>query len=141
MLSLQKLRLSSIQKQYLAVVSASSAKLAVQPATLNGGVSGLAPSPGDLMAWLEDIKARFNAIQNDIREFVAKLIRDPRGSASDFKARLTEGFTDNAMFSAAYTSASTKRFQSLSKPTQNHDLAQSSPGGNRFTACIVATRD
>ena len=42
------------------------------------------------MAWLEDIKARFNAIQNDIRAFVAGLIRDPRGSASDFKARLTE---------------------------------------------------
>ena len=74
----------------IAAVSASSAKLAVQPATLNGGVSGLAPSPGDVMAWLEDIKTKFNAIQNGIRAFVAGLIRDPRGSASDFKARLTE---------------------------------------------------
>ena len=42
------------------------------------------------MAWLEDIKARFNAIQNDIQAFVAELMRDPRGSASDFKAQLTE---------------------------------------------------
>ena len=58
----------------IAAVSASSAKLAIQPALLNGGVSGLAPSPGDVMAWLEDIKARFNAIQNDIRAFVAELI-------------------------------------------------------------------
>ena len=34
----------------IAAVSASSAMLAVQPANLNGGVSGLAPSPGDVMA-------------------------------------------------------------------------------------------
>ena len=42
----------------IAAVSASSAKLAVQPATLNGGVSGLAPSPGDAIVWIEDIRTR-----------------------------------------------------------------------------------
>ena len=117
----------------IAAVSASSAKLAVQPATLNGGVSGLASSPGDVMVWLEDIRARYNAILNGIRAFVAELIRDPRGSASDFKARLTEA--ENI---ALYIRLHQRKD---SKASQNHDLAQSSPRGNSFTAYIVATRD
>ena len=43
----------------IAAVSESSAYLAVQPQTLNCSASGMAPSPGDVMAWLEDIKMRY----------------------------------------------------------------------------------
>ncbi len=35
-------------------VSASNAKIAVQPATLNCGANGLSPSPADVFAFLED---------------------------------------------------------------------------------------
>ena len=71
-------------------VSASTAKIAVQPATLNCGSNGITPSPRDVIAWLEDIKGRYNAIQNGIRGFLVYILRDPTGSANDFKAKLTE---------------------------------------------------
>jgi len=59
-------------------VSASNAKIAVQPATLNCGANGLTPSPADVFAFLEDIKTRYNAIFNGIRAFIARIIRDPQ---------------------------------------------------------------
>ena len=74
----------------LQAVSASTAKIAVQPATLNCGSNGITPSPRDVIAWLEDIKGRYNAIQNGIRGFLVYILRDPTGSANDFKAKLTE---------------------------------------------------
>ena len=51
-------------------VSASNAKIAVQPATLNCGANGITPSPADVFAFLEDIKTRYNAIFNGIRAFI-----------------------------------------------------------------------
>ena len=74
----------------LQAVSASTAKIAVQPATLNCGSNGITPSPRDAIAWLEDIKGRYNAIQNGIRGFLVYILRDPTGRANDFKAKLTE---------------------------------------------------
>ena len=71
-------------------VSASNAKIAVQPATLNCGANGLTPSPADVFAFLEDIKTRYNAIFNGIRAFIARIIRDPTGSVKDFQACLNE---------------------------------------------------
>ena len=67
-------------------VSASNAKIAVQPATLNCGANGLTPSPADVFAFLEDIKTRYNAILNGIRAFMVRIIRDPTGSVKDFQA-------------------------------------------------------
>ena len=58
-------------------VSASNAKIAVQPATLNCGANGLTPSPADVFAFLGDIKARYNAILNGIRAFIVRIIRHP----------------------------------------------------------------
>ena len=71
-------------------VSTSNAKITVQPATLNCGANGLTPSPADVFAFLEDIKTRYNAILNGIRAFIARIIRDPTGSAKDFQACLNE---------------------------------------------------
>ncbi len=71
-------------------VSTSNAKIAVQPATLNCGANGLNPSPADVFAFLEDIKARYNAIFNGIRAFIVRIIRDPTGSVLEFQACLTE---------------------------------------------------
>ena len=77
-------------------VSASTAKIAVQPATylrlltVVQNSNGITPSPRDAIAWLEDIKGRYNAIQNGIRGFLVYILRDPTGSANDFKAKLTE---------------------------------------------------
>ena len=71
-------------------VSASNAKIAVQPSTLNCGSNGITPSPRDVIEWIGDIKGRYNAIQNGIRGFLVYILRDPTGSANDFKAKLTE---------------------------------------------------
>ena len=43
-----------------------------------------------MFAFLEEIKTRYNAIFNDIRAFIARIIRDPTGSAKDFQACLNE---------------------------------------------------
>ena len=71
-------------------VSASTAKIAVQPATLNCGANGITPSPSDVFAFLEDVKTRYNAILNGIRAFLVRIISDPTGTISEFQACLNE---------------------------------------------------
>jgi len=71
-------------------VSISNAKIAVQPAALNCGVNGLTPSPADMFAWIEDIRAKHNTIAGMTRTFLSHILRNPTGSASDFKAFLNE---------------------------------------------------
>ena len=43
-----------------------------------------------MFAFLDDIKARYNAILNGIRAFIVRIIRDPTGSVKDFQACLNE---------------------------------------------------
>ena len=51
---------AELSLKVISAVAASNAKIAVQPATLNCGSNGSTPSPRDVMAWIEDIKGRYN---------------------------------------------------------------------------------
>ena len=81
---------AELSLQTIKAVSVSNAKIAVQPATLNCGANGLAPSPTDVNVWIEDIRIRYNIIPNGIRAFLSRILRDPTGSASDFQVCLNE---------------------------------------------------
>ena len=81
---------AELSLQTIKAVSVSNAKIAVQPATLNCGANGLSPSPADMNSWIEDMITKHNTINGGTRAFLRRLIRDPTGSASDFKAFLNE---------------------------------------------------
>ncbi len=84
-----------------------------------------------MLAFLEDIKTRYNAIFNGIRAFIARIIRDTTGSALDFQACLNEN--ERKALYVCINEKDTKSFAS-------HHLGYQRSRWGGLTSCSPSTR-